>query len=192
MNMIKTRKKLVALAVASAMGGAMLASAPAHALNVSQDEVGQVLLFPYYTVKNGFDTLFSIVNTSDRTVVAKIRWREALNSREVRDFNIILSPHDVWNGAVTATAAGGALVRTFDKTCTAPVLPASTTFSGSTEVAFTSIGYDGSDASFNYDNGGTAIGRTQEGYFEVIEMASSLIPGANLRVCAVVSSSDRL
>jgi len=174
-NMIKARKKMVTLAVASAIGGGMLASAPAHALNVSQDEVGQVLLFPYYTVKNGYDTLFSIVNTSNKTVVAKIRWREALNSREVRDFNIILSPHDVWNGAVTATAAGGALVRTFDKTCTAPQLPASAVFTTATEVAFTSIGYDGSDASFNYDNGGTAIGRTQEGYFEVIQMASSTI-----------------
>ncbi len=55
----------------------------------------------------------------------KIRWREALNSREVRDFNVILSPNDVWTGVVTSTV-DGALVRTFDKSCTSPQLPIST------------------------------------------------------------------
>ena len=36
----------------------------------------------------------------------KIRWREAFNSREVRDFNVILSPYDVWTGVVTSTPDG--------------------------------------------------------------------------------------
>ena len=56
-----------------AVAGVM--SLPAYAVNVSQNNVGQVLLFPYYTVKNGFDTIFSVTNTSNRTVVAKVRWR---------------------------------------------------------------------------------------------------------------------
>lgn len=177
MKLLKnTRKKVVTLAVASALGGVAMMSAPAHAMNVAQDGKGEVLLFPYYTVKNGFDTIFSVVNTSDRTTLFKIRFREARNSREVRDFNVALSPHDVWTGGVTISGADGALVRTFDKSCTSPILPAGP--NGSGQVEFTSIGYDGSDAQFLYDNGGRNLSRVQEGYVEIIEMAWSTIPEA--------------
>lgn len=168
MKSLNIRKKLVTLAVASIVsGGAMMAmTAPAHAMNVSQNNVGQVLLFPYYTVKNGLDTIFTVTNTSDKTAVFKVRFREALNSREVRDFNVILSPYDHWSAGVTDTDTGGALVRTFDNTCTSPILPASATVSGAREVSF-------SNALLATDGGGADIGRVQEGYFEVILMGVS-------------------
>ena len=60
---LNIRKKLVSLAVASALTGGVMMATPAQALNVSQNNMGEVLLFPYYTVKNGFDTLFSVTNT---------------------------------------------------------------------------------------------------------------------------------
>ena len=186
MKLLKnTRKKVVTLAVASALGGVAMMSAPAHAINVAQDGKGEVLLFPYYTVKNGFDTLLSVTNTSDKTVLFKIRFREALNSREVRDFNVALSPHDVWTAGVTVDSTGsGALVRTFDKSCTSPALPAGP--SGSTEKDFTSIGYDGTDAAYPYDNGGKSLTRVQEGYIEIIEMAISTIPESSIGSTAAV------
>jgi len=184
MKLLKnTRKKVVTLAVASALGGVAMMSAPAHAMNVAQDGKGEVLLFPYYSVLNGFDTIFSVTNTSDRTVLFKVRWREAKNSREVRDFNVALSPHDVWTAGVTINGSG-ALVRTFDKSCTSPILPAGP--SGSTQVDFTSVGYDGSDPAFPYDNGGRALSRVQEGYFEVIEMAISTIPESSITSAAAI------
>jgi hypothetical protein len=89
----------------------------------------------------------------------------------VRDFNIILSPKDVWTAAVTEDGDGAKLV-TYDKSCTSPILPASTTSPGATEVAFTSLGYDGSDM-YAYDNGGLGLERVKEGYFEVIAMGAS-------------------
>ena len=171
MKDINIRKKLVSLAVASVFsGGAMLAAAPAHALNVSQDNVGQVLLFPYYTVKNGLDTLHYVVNTSPNTVVFKVRYREALNSREVRDFNVVLSPNDVWTAVVTKDALGnGAVLRTFDNTCTSPILPASGTMSGAREINFTNALFSG-----NFKDGGSEdMSRVQEGYFEIISMGMS-------------------
>ncbi|TXG79896.1 MAG: hypothetical protein E6R14_10245 [Thermomicrobiales bacterium] len=184
MKLLKnTRKKVVTLAVASALGGVAMMSAPAHAMNVAQDGKGEVLLFPYYSVLNGFDTIFSVTNTSDRTVLFKVRWREAKNSREVRDFNVALSPHDVWTAGVTINGSG-ALVRTFDKSCTSPILPAGP--NGSTQVDFTSVGYDGSDPAFPYDNGGRALSRVQEGYFEVIEMAISTIPESSITSAATI------
>ena len=166
MNM---RKKLVNLAVASALSGAAVMAAPAHAVNVSQNNLGEVLLFPYYTVKNGYDTLFTVTNTSADTAVIKIRWREALNSREVRDFNVVLSPYDMWTGVVTSTADGtGALIRTFDKTCTSPVLPAST-IAGGREIGFTNALFSGKYA----DGGSESMDRVRDGYFEVFLMGQS-------------------
>ncbi len=173
MKLLKnTRKKVVTLAVASALGGVAMMSAPAHAMNVAQDGKGEVLLFPYYTVLNGFDTILSVTNTSDRTTVFKIRWREAKNSREVRDFNVALSPHDVWTAGVTVNGSG-ALVRTFDKSCTSPILPDGP--NGSTQIDFTNAAYTNAPP-FEEDGAGTAISRVQEGYFEIIEMAISTVP----------------
>lgn len=185
MKLLKnTRKKVVTLAVASALGGVAMMSAPAHAMNVAQDGKGEVLLFPYYTVKNGFDTLLSVTNTSDRTVLFKIRFREALNSREVRDFNVALSPHDVWTAGVTIKGTDGALVRTFDKTCTSPILPAGGV-AGSTEKDFTSAAYDGTPP-FIADKGGVNLSRVQEGYFEVIEMAISTVPESAITTANII------
>lgn len=176
MKSLNIRKKLVTLAVASAVSGGamMMMAAPAQAMNVSQDNLGEVLLFPYYTVKNGFDTLLTVTNTSDRTAVYKIRFREALNSREVRDFNVILSPKDHWGAVVTATT-DGALIRTFDKTCTSPRLPgmvpnADRALPGAKgEVAFTNTLFSG-----NFTDGASQeMTRVQEGYFEVILMGVS-------------------
>ena len=180
----KPRKSLVAFALASAIGGAMVA-APAQAVNLSPDNLGQVLIFPYYTAKNGFDSYIHLTNTSAETLIAKIRFREAKNSREVRDFNIILSPKDIWTAAVTQDGDGAKLV-TYDKTCTSPMLPASSTSPGATEIGFTSLGYDGSDQ-YAYDTGGLGIERVQEGYFEVIAMGASSAPTA-----AFNSTSDNV
>lgn len=168
----KPRKSLVAVALAAVVGSAALMSAPVQAANIAQDGIGQVLLFPYYTVNNGWDSYVHLTNTSTtQTVLAKIRFREAKNSREVRDFNIILSPNDQWTGAVTVDGDGAKLV-SYDTTCTSPMLPVVDAATGRKEVGFTSIGYDGTDQFF-YDNGGEGIERTQEGYLEVITMAVS-------------------
>lgn len=168
--MLKTRKKIAALAVVSALGGAAMMSAPVQALNVSQNNLGEVLLFPYYTVKNGFDTVFTVTNTTDKTAAFKIRFREALNSREVRDFNVVLSPYDHWSGAITAASGDGAAFRTYDKSCTSPDKTAWTDVgNGGYEVAFTNALFSGI-----YGDGATEdMSRVQEGYFEVILMGVS-------------------
>lgn len=169
----KPRKSLVAFAIAAAVSGAAFVSTSAHAVNISPDGLGQVQLFPYYTVKNGHDTYLHLTNTSSATVAVKIRFREAKNSREVRDFNVVLSPYDIWTAAVTANGDGAKLV-TFDKSCTSPALNPSATSEGATEIEFTSIAYDGTSSNYKYDNGGRGIERTQEGYFEVIAMGASI------------------
>ncbi len=47
MKLLNARKKVLTLAVAGAMGGAIMAATPAQAMYVSQNNVGEVLIFPF-------------------------------------------------------------------------------------------------------------------------------------------------
>jgi hypothetical protein len=161
------------LSLATAIAVALGASGPASAVNLSDDNLGEVAIVPYYTVRDGLDTLISIVNTSSDYVVAvKLRFREGDNSRDARDFNIFLSPDDVWTGAVTMSEDGETpVVQTRDNTCTAPALSEeAATIDGFRGVPFTNIAYNGASEQFSADTGSDSIERTQEGYIEVIAM----------------------
>lgn len=163
----------MALAITSALSAGPGLLAPAHAINLAPNGKGEVLIFPYYTVRNGFDTLVSVTNTSDRTVLAAMRLREAKNGRQVSEFYLALSPHDVWTGAVTLDGSDGAVVRTYDPTCSPLVFNAGP--NGSKQFPVSSGLYDGTDT-LPYDTGGRERSRVQEGYIEVIEMGISTVP----------------
>ena len=158
---------------------------PAQAMNVSTDQLGQVLLFPYYTVKGGFDTVITVTNVSDSTTVIRVRFREALNGREVAAFNVVMPPGDVWSGATTMNATGdGAVLRTYDNSCTVPQFPASATAVPAREIAFSNASYTDTPPHAS-DGAGTALNRVQEGYFEVIAMGR-FAAGAQTNAAMVV------
>jgi len=155
--MISFKKKVLASAVLATMAGA------AHAVYVDQNGAGQALIYPYYTVQNGHNTYISVVNTTTAVKVVKVRFREGKNSREVLDFNLYLSPNDVWVGAVVPSTSGGGRLVTGDESCTNP--PNSLIKAG---VDFRNFAYVG----LNADNGGTGLDRTREGYVEMVEMGT--------------------
>jgi len=157
------RNTLTTAVLAGLTGMAGMVSV-SNAVNVNPDGLGQVLLYPYYTARGENDTLVSIVNTTDRGKAVKIRFIEALNSREVLDFNIYMSPFDVWVGGITATEDGGGKVIVPDTTCTVPYIHE---FAGS-EQNFLDFEYTGDKA----DGGPDGIERTASGYIEVIEMGT--------------------
>lgn len=169
------KKSTISLALTAAVaGGALMGlSAPVQAVNIAQDGLGEVLVFPYYNTRDGWTSLFTVTNTSNKTVIAKVRWREAKNSRDVRDFNVVLSPYDVWT-AGTRSAGEGAEMFTTDNSCTFPQLPSISNIGGNevTGIAFTNAAYAQAGGEDNRDNGGTSLDRTKEGYFEVIEMGT--------------------
>jgi hypothetical protein len=109
-----------------------------------------------------------LVNTTNSTKAVKVRFLEGKNSREVLDFNLFLSPQDVWTGAVFRTTDGAGLVSA-DNSCVVPTAlfaekdPTKLT-SGSLNH-FKNFAY----APLN-DGGGTTLDRTREGYLEIIEM----------------------
>jgi hypothetical protein len=148
---MKMKKKILSLAVLTALG-----AGSAQAVNLSTDGTGEVLLFPYFTVQNGEETILSIVNTKNEVKAVKIRFLDAMGSREVLDFNLYLSPYDVWTAKVMDDGANGAKIVTGDKSCTVPAIPAG-------GVSFRTVEFDEG----NLPNDST---RTREGYFEMIEM----------------------
>jgi hypothetical protein len=153
-------------AVVAGIAGVAGFAGLANAVDLNPDGLGQVLIYPYYTVNKSQDTLFSVVNTDAINGKAvKVRFLEGYNSREVLDFNLYLSPNDVWTARISQTAdapAGGGALFTSDHSCTDPVIPAG-------GVAFRTAAFDGSGP-LPADDGPQTIDRTREGYIELIEM----------------------
>ncbi len=166
------RNSLTTAVVAGIAGVAGFAGL-ANAVDLNPDGLGQVLIYPYYTVNKSQDSLFTVVNTTAIGKAVKVRFLEGYNSREVLDFNLYLSPHDVWTARVSQTAdatdGGGGAIFTSDKSCTSPTIdPAG--------VPFRTAGFDGTGqdpdtgVAIPADGGPTDLTRTREGYLEMITM----------------------
>lgn len=167
------KKNILSLAVASSVAG--LAVSAQAAMYLNPEGTGQVLLFPYYNAQNGNETSMHVVNTSTTEAKAvKIRFMEYVNSQEVLDFNVYMSPKDHFAFTIFQSGDGGAIV-TRDNTCTVPELGTGTgTYAGSkTENAdgsttriqpFVPYAY----ASDSYKT----IDRSLAGHVEVIEMGN--------------------
>src|SRR6476659_8850327 len=127
MNIFKKKSLYAALAGIGALG----AVGAAQAVNLNPDGLGQVLIYPYYTTRaapngNVYNSLLSVVNSTASVKAVKVRFLEGKNSREVLDFNLFLSPKDVWTAAIIPTANGGGIF-TADKSCTTPTVSSSAT-----------------------------------------------------------------
>jgi len=174
-------------ALASAVLGALGVAGSAHAIYQDPNNLGQALIYPYYTVNsvsgNAFNTFISVTNTTSAVKVVKVRFREGKNSAEVLDFNLYLSPNDMWTGAVIPATSDptspGHLVTT-DVSCTNPPIP-------STGVDFRNFQYSGGSA----DLLAATLDRTREGYAEIFEMAV-LVAGSAPAVAATHSAATGL
>ena len=167
------KKNSLTTAVVAGIAGVAGFAGLANAVHLNPDGIGQVLLYPYYTVNNSQQTLLSVVNTTSVAKAVKVRFLEGYNSREVLDFNLFLSRYDVWTATVFALsddgqAGNGAAILTRDKSCTAPAFSEenTNTSGGTPYVAFRDFAYLAPD-----DGGPSTIDRTREGHFEIISMA---------------------
>lgn len=167
------RKNPLATAIVAGFAGmaglasVAFAQSATSRMYLNADGLGQVLIYPYYTVNEGNATLISVVNTTGRTKAVKVRFLEGRNSREVLDFNLYLSPFDVWTAAITdnGVADGPGILSTSDTSCTVPNILAD--FGG--EVPFRNYQYAGTSL-LTQDDGPNGLERTREGYVEMIEM----------------------
>lgn len=142
------KKKLLAIGVAASLG--IFAGAASANPTVNAGGIGHTNIIPYFSTQNGNATLISITNTDQTNGKAvKVRFRGAEWSDDIFDFQVFLSPGDVFTGAVTS-ANGLSKFATADKTCTLPA---------SVNQNFVPIRLQN-----------TATG-TLEGYIEIITMA---------------------
>lgn len=155
--------------------GAGLYAPTAGAVNLPANGLGEVLIFPYYNMRNNWQTTFSIINTDERNIIAvRLRVAEGQNSRDTRDYTLIMSPGDMFAGVLEMGANGPQLRRSpTDTTCTSPYIPpggvqllSTDAFSGETE-----------DGVSNEDGGGKTTDRLMEGYVVAFAMGHSPATG---------------
>lgn len=170
------KKNVLALSVAAlaagfAGGAHAVTGAPtgadATALQFGNTGTGHMLVVPYFSTQNGNSTLLSIINTDEVNGKAvKVRFRGAANSDDIYDFQVFLSPGDVWTANVSAGADGKSFLTTADASCTKP---AKATLN-STPFVTTRLN-PAASAEEKANN-------TREGYIEIFNMADIVKPAA--------------
>jgi hypothetical protein len=170
------RKNLIAMSVAAFVGGLGMAGGAAAAVLVDnaavstsnavssslrQSGAGHQLFVPYYNTQAGNATLFNIVNSDTVNGKAvKIRFRGGSNSDDVFDFQLLMSPGDVWAANISRGPNGVARLTTTDRTCT---LPAGV--GGGAGSDFVTARLPGNLT------GDALATQTREGYIEIFNMA---------------------
>ncbi len=151
------KKSTLALSIAAAIGSLGLAGAANAAMSVNPGGIGHQLVFPYFSAQGDNATLLTITNTDTvNGKLVKVRFRGAANSDDLFDFQVLMSPGDVWTAAVSKDATTGlAKLATTDKSCTLPQ---------SVNGTFNTNRLDPSATDAAKTNG------TREGYVEVITM----------------------
>ncbi|WP_223789661.1 hypothetical protein [Marinicella meishanensis] len=144
-----------------------------QAVSVASNGVGGVLIYPYYTVNNDLNFLYSVVNTSSHTKAVKIRFLEGDIGLDVLTFNVYLGAYDVWTGALVPTTSTidehlgeASVLHVSGDTSCAPFLNKG----GQQFLPFVI------DTDLDPDN--RDMSRSREGYLEVYEMANLVTPQA--------------
>jgi hypothetical protein len=115
------KRNILSLAVTAGVAGLTAASAQS-AMHINDKGLGEALIYPFYSTTSGNDTYIHVANTSAYSKAVKVRFIDAYNSAEVLDFNLYLSPEDVWTAAITNLDDGEPGIRTIDNSCTVPEL----------------------------------------------------------------------
>ena len=168
------KKSMLAMSVAAAIGslgfaGSALAigtlggggATPGTALTLTSDGIGHKLVVPYFSTQSGNATLINVVNTDTiNGKLVKVRFRGAGNSDDLLDFQVLMSPGDVWTASVTQDATtGAAKLTTTDATCVIGL--GARAADGSLSSLFSTLRTDPTKG----------VNETREGYVEMVNMA---------------------
>jgi hypothetical protein len=170
------KKRIIALSIATALGSVAGAASAQSSYSVTRGDysvpaasslvfsergIGHILYVPYFTTQEGNVTAINIVNTDTYAgKVLKVRFRGASNSDDLYDFQVFLSPGDVWTAGISKAASGLSQLATADKSCTLPA------------------NVNGAFIDTRISPAGGAA-ETREGYVEILTMAD-ILPGTDL------------
>jgi len=154
------KKSILASSIAAAVIGMGAVGSAQAAITVSGTGIGDSLLIPYFSAQAENATLLSITNTDTVNGKAvKVRFRGAANSDDVYDFQVFLSPTDVFTANISKGANGRAKFTSSDASCTKPALA---TLNATPFVT---------DRLNQALTGDALANGTREGYIEIIGMA---------------------
>lgn len=139
-----------------------ITSLTAHAVKLSEDGQGEVLLFPYYKAGSLTSTRLFLSNHTDAPKALRLRALEGKNGRQVVDVNLYLPAQSAWEGEV-ARGHGGLELRGLTSACSVPLLAGQ--LGGRPEI-FSAQAFNGPSE----DGETTAPSRMEEGFIEVLEM----------------------
>jgi hypothetical protein len=162
------RKNLLAMCALAALAGNAVAmqAAPTggNGTQIITGTAGHSMVVPYFTAQGDNATLISVTNLDPTNgKVVKVRFRGAANSDDVLDFTLYMSPADMWTASISKNAAGVAVLKTTDTSCTQPFNVGRSTDG----QAFLTSRTDSALASGTVRNA-----QTLEGYVEFITMAN--------------------
>ena len=163
------KKNVLALSITAALVGltggahAMTNTPSGASATVSEFNtggVGQKVIVPYFSTQNNNNTLLNIINTDLANGKAvKVRFRGAANSDDIFDFQVFLSPGDVWTAQINQGLDGRSRFTTNDLSCTKPDK------SVLNNTSFVTDRLDTTLTTAQKANG------THEGYIEILNMA---------------------
>ena len=177
------KKNVLALSIATMVGGLGFSGAAMAApgdITVNESGAGVIQIVPYFTAQDGNATVLHVVNTdAENGKAVKIRFRGASNSDDLLDFQVFLSPGDVWTGLAKANADGVLQLVTGDNSCT---LPAFVRTDGGTVAQLDRLTHP------LWDTAAKKAAQTREGYIEILEMAS--IPPKSKKSASAAGAKD--
>ena len=160
------KRLLTSVAAASILASSAFAANTGNHVAVAPNGLGDALIFQEYFAMGQWETHLRVINTdTQRAVVARVAMYEAVDSQEVRDFYIYLSPGDVWTADVKSIAGVPSLVSTDDSTYKGPSpTNGSPTFASVTSPMTVSLA--------------TTTGNASVGYINVVAVAA--LPATNI------------
>lgn len=164
----------IALSFAMVLGTSM-----ANAIEVSPDDRGQLLIAPLYKASEGKSTEIRVVNPSKtHAVKAVVSVRSSANSLEILNFNLYLTPTDVWTGELRNTGSGVELFSEDDSILVGLNGAGLSTESAVISGVFASPGNGRVLTTFNERDSGQKV---ELGHFEVLGVYSvhgnDIVPG---------------
>lgn len=172
-RMKKIASCIAAVMMLAVMAGTACAWDFTDHVKVAPNGEGDALIYPFYAAANGgWESKIWVVNTArDRSVVAKLIVNSMVNTEELLDFLIYLSPSDVWNGIIRVSETGKVEMYSTDDSAFASVGVWASKNNPLQVTLKTPTCSDPNNPNYNY------VDTNQLGYVEVIMSAHSIAGG---------------
>ncbi len=98
--------------------GLWLVSSNSSAVQLRHDHRGEVLIFPFFSAENGWESLIHISRSEQgNSKLLKLRVREGINGKEVNSFNIYTHHSENWRASISRDANNHVVLHIVEGRC---------------------------------------------------------------------------